>query len=441
MRIVTMMCGAYRIPAAAVEVSGVYTNTPPTGAYRGAGRPEAAFVIERLVDELAVEIGADPVELRRRNFVPPDAFPYRTPLGVTYDSGDYAAALDYALELIDYAGLRAEQRRARASGDGDLLGVGLMCYVEPTGGGWESGRVKVEPDGRVIAITGSVGQGQNHRTTFAQIVADRLGTRFEDVEVRQGDTADNLPGVGTFGSRSTVLGGGALVRVADEVYQRARRIAAHLLEAAPEDVVARGGRFSVVGVGPGERSVSWGEVATAAASGRLPAGVAAELDARTRYDQGTEAFAFGTCVAVVAIDRVTGVLRLRRLALVHDCGTEVNPRLVEAQLHGGLAQGAGEALGEWLRLGEDGQLLAGSFLDYWLPHADDLPRYEIATTTTPSPLSPLGTKGVGEAGTIAAPAAILHAALDALRPLGVRDLDLPLSPERVWQAMRNTPHP
>jgi ribosomal protein S18 acetylase RimI-like enzyme len=299
--------------------------------------------------------------------------------------------------------------------------------------------VRIEADGSVTAFTGSVNQGQDHQTTFAQIVADRLGVPFEAVSVRQGDTADNLPGIGTFGSRSTALGGGGLAVVADEVFEQGRRIAAHLLEAAPEDVVARGGRFSVVGVGASERSVSWADVAAAARGGTLPDAVAASLDARTRFDPGSEAFAFGACGALVEVEPSTGVVRLRRLVLVHDCGTPINPRLVEAQLHGGIAQGVGEALGEWLRFDEAGQLLAGSLMDYWVPHADDLPSFELAATITPTTLNRLGAKGVGEAGTIAAPSAVLHAVLDALSPLGVSELDFPLTPERVWRAIAASP--
>jgi carbon-monoxide dehydrogenase large subunit len=430
-RLVSLLTGAYDIPVAAAEVSGVYTNTPPTGAYRGAGRPEASYVIERLVEATATTLGMDAIALRRRNFIPPDAFPYRTPLGTTYDSGDYATALDRALALAD----ATDGAPPTGGADSELWGIGVASYIEPTGGGWESGRLWVEPDGRVVVVSGSVPQGQSHATTFAQIVADRLGVRFDDVSVRQGDTADGLPGIGTFGSRSTALGGSALAVVADEVYGRARQIAAHLLEAAPEDVVARAGRFSIVGVTASERSVSWAEVAAAAASGRLPAGLDPNLDARTRFDMGGEAFASGTCVAVVSVERTTGVIRLRRLVLVHDCGVAVNPRLVEAQLHGGLAQGVGEALGEWLRCGDDGQVLAGSLLDYWLPHADDLPFFELDAVVSPSPINPLGVKGVGEAGTIAAPTAILHAALAALRPIGVTALDLPLTSERLWRAV------
>ncbi|MGH2460634.1 MAG: xanthine dehydrogenase family protein molybdopterin-binding subunit [Chloroflexota bacterium] len=440
-RIASLLTGAYRIPAASVEVSGVYTNTGVSGAYRGAGRPEAAFIVERLVEELAGALGIDSIEVRRRNFVEPDAFPYANPLGATYDTGQYAAALDQALALAGYDDLRAQQRARLMTGDREVLGVGLASYVEPTGGGWESGRVRIEPDGRIVAITGSVAHGQGHRATFARVLAERLGTRNEDVEIRQGDTDDGLPGIGTFGSRSTALGGGALAVAATEILERARRIAAHLLEAAPADVVVRDGRFSVVGLPNGERSATWREVAAAATSGQLPKEVASELDLQTRFDMHGEAFAFGTCVAVVSLDRDTGVIRLRQLVMVHDCGQAINRRLVEAQLHGGLAQGAGEALGEWTRYDEDGQLLTGSFLDYWIPHADDLPGYELGATATPTPLNPLGAKGVGEAGTIGAPPAIVHAVLDALRPFGVQHLDLPLSPERIWAALRTAEVP
>ena len=440
-RIVSLLTGAYRIPAASVEVSGVYTNTGITGAYRGAGRPEAAFVIERLMEELAVTLRIDSTELRRRNFISPEDFPFANPLGTTYDTGQYAAALDKALALVGYDEVRSLRQAHLASGAREVLGVGLASYVEPTGGGWESGRVRIEADGRVVATSGSVAHGQGHRATFAQILAERLGVRYEDIELRQGDTDDGLPGIGTFGSRSTALGGGALAVAADEVMEHARRIAAHLLEAAPGDVVARDGRFSVVGLPEGERSITWRDVAAAASSGRLPEELTHDLDARTRFDMQGEAFAFGTCVAVVSVDRDTGVVRLRRLVMVHDCGQAINPRLVDAQLHGGLAQGAGEALGEWIRYDEDGQLLTGSFLDYWIPHADDLPDYELSATSTPTPLNPTGAKGVGEAGTIGAPPAIAHAVLDALRPFGVRQLDLPVSPERVWNALREAKAP
>ena len=435
-RIVTLATGPYDIPVASIEMLGVYTNTGWTGAYRGAGRPEAAFLIEAAVEELARVLKVDAIDLRRRNLIPATAFPYRNPLGLTYDTGNYAAALDRALDLVDHPALVANRDAQRDANGSELLGIGVACYIEPTGGGWESGRIQVEPDGKIIAISGSVTQGQDHATTFGQIIAERMGVRFEDVTLRQGDTADALPGVGTFGSRSTVLGGGALTVVADEVYQMGRRIAAHLLEAAPEDVAAHDGRFTVVGVAAGDRSVSWAEVAAAARSGGLPADLPTDLDARTRFDPGNEAMAAGTCVAVVSIDPAIGTLRLLRLALVHDCGTEINPFVVAAQVQGGLAQGAGEALGEWLRFDEDGQLLTGSLMDYWLPHADDLPMFEHASAAAPTYLNLLGAKGVGEAGTVAAPPAILAAAIDALRPLGVTDLELPLTPPRIWEAIQ-----
>jgi carbon-monoxide dehydrogenase large subunit len=429
--------GAYDIPAARTEVSGVFTNTNPTGAYRGAGRPEANFIVERLVDEAAAELGVDPIALRRRNFVRPEQFPYRNALGLTYDSGDYAATLDAALgQLASSEARTAPGTGAPSPAPVELTGVGLACYVEPTGGGWESGLVRVEPDGRVVATTGSTNQGQQHRTTFAQIVADRMGVRFEDVEVRQGDTAENLPGTGTFGSRSTALGGGALARMADEVFRRGREIAAYLLEAAPEDLVARDGRFWVVG--SPERATTWAEVAAAAVTDRLPPELRRDLDAQTRFDMGGPAYANGACVAIVGIDPATGVVRLRRLVLAHDAGVAINPRLVVAQLEGGLTQGVGEALGEWLRYDPAGQILAGSLLDYWIPHADEVPDYEIREVPVPTPLNPLGAKGVGEAGTIAAPPAIVNALLAALRPLGITTIDMPLTSERVW-AMLSAP--
>jgi len=428
-RIVGLLTGAYDIPAARVEVSGVYTNTGPTGAYRGAGRPEAAFVIEQLVERMAAALGMDPIALRRRNFIPPEAFPYRTPLGTTFDSGNYAEALDRALALVQEPSGEAP---SPDTSEAELVGTGVISYIEPTGGGWESGRVRVEADGRVTVISGSVAHGQGHHTAFAQIAASRLSIPPEMIEVREGDTADALPGVGTFGSRSAVLGGGAIAAASEEIFARAREEAARLLEARPEDVTAHDGRFHIVGVSPTERSVSWNEVVRSF----YARGASSQLDAQIRFELNGEAFAFGTCVAVVGIDPATGQVRLRRLAIVHDCGRVINPRLVAAQLHGGLAQGAGEALGEWIRYDDGGQLLTGSLLDYWIPRADDLPSFELASTVTPSPLNPLGIKGVGEAGTIAAPAAIASAVLAALRPLGVAALDMPFTPERVWRAIR-----
>jgi len=306
--------------------------------------------------------------------------------------------------------------------------------------GYEQAAVRVEPSGGVGVTLSVSPHGQGEETTFAQIVADELGVPMADIIIVHGDTARTPPGIGTFGSRGLVVGGSALVRALEPITEKARRIAAHLLEAAPEDLVARDGRFAVVGVADGSRSVSWADVALAARSGAVPPEIPTDLDARTRFDAGTEAMASGTCVAVVSIDPAIGTIRLQRLALVHDAGTAINPRLIEAQVHGGLAQGAGEALGEWLRFDDDGQLLTGSLMDYWLPHADDLPSFEHASAASPTYLNQLGVKGVGEAGTVAAPPAILAAALDALRPLGVTHLDLPLTPPRIWSAIRAAAH-
>ncbi|HEY3109318.1 MAG TPA: xanthine dehydrogenase family protein molybdopterin-binding subunit, partial [Chloroflexota bacterium] len=432
-RILDCLAGAYRAPAVAVELVGVYTNTTPTGAYRGAGRPEAAYIVERLVDALAIEAGFDPVELRCRNFIPPERFPYTTPTGAVYDSGDYEPALRRALELVDYAGWRARQAEALRAG-GRLIGIGIASYIEPTASGWESGLVRVEPSGRVVAFSGSHSQGQGHPTAFAQIVADRLAVPFEAVTVRQGDTASGPPGIGTFGSRSTTLGGNALHVSAGKVLEKARQIAAHLLEAAPADVQVAGGAFAVAGAP--SRQLSWQRVAQAAYGGALPPGMEPGLEATTYFSVATDPFSFGSCVAVVQIEPETGQIAIERLVSVDDCGNVVNPRLLEGQSHGGLAQGIGAALFEWVQYDRDGQVLTGTLMDYAVPRATDLPRFELDHTVTPSPWSPLGVKGHGESGTIAAPPAVINAAIDALTPLGITALEPPLTPERIWAAIR-----
>ncbi|HEY3080001.1 MAG TPA: xanthine dehydrogenase family protein molybdopterin-binding subunit [Chloroflexota bacterium] len=432
-RILECMHGPYDLAGIAVELSGVYTNTTPTGAYRGAGRPEASYVHERLVDALAMELGLDPAELRRRNFIPPDRFPYKTALGPVYDSADYRPALDRALELIDYAGLR--RRQAETAGDDArrLTGVGMASYVEPTAAGYESGQVRVEPSGRVTCFSGSHPQGQGHATTFAQIVAERLGVPFERVTVRQGDTAAGPPGTGTGGSKSTALGGSALHEAAGRVLEKARRIAAHQLEAAPEDVVLSEGGFAVAGA-PGRR-VEWVRVAQAAYGAGLPPGMEPGLEATAYFQMPTDPWSFGTCVAQVAVDRDTGEVTVERLVSVDDCGTQINPLLLAGQSHGGLAQGVGAALFEWVQYDADGQPLTGTLMDYAVPRAEDVPTFELDHTVTPSPLNPLGVKGHGESGTIAAPPAVVNAVIDALAPLGVRAIDPPLTPLRVWQAL------
>jgi carbon-monoxide dehydrogenase large subunit len=430
-----MLPGAYRVANVDIETCGVLTNTVPTGAYRGAGRPEATFVIERLVEQAARALKLDPAELRRRNFIPRDAFPYRTPTGLTYDSGDYPASLAHALDAAGYAELREEQKSAR--GRGEIFGVGIATYVEPSAAGWESGAVRVERSGRVTVTTGSCASGQGHETTFSQIVADRLGVRPDQIRVRAGATDGAPQGIGTAGSRSTVLGGSALVRASELVIDKGRRLAAALLEANADDVLfdpSRGG-FHVAGVP--HKTLGWPEVAAAAyARAGAPGGLEPGLDATSFFQAPHDAYSFGTCVCAVRIERETGRVIIARLVLADDCGNHVNPLLVEGQLHGALAQGIGQALMEQIVYdAESAQLLTGSLMDYAVLHADDMPAVTLDGTTTPSPLNPLGVKGVGEAGAIAAPPAIVNAVLDALSGVGVETLDMPLTVEKVWRAI------
>ena len=427
-----LLPGAYVIPACDIECRGAFTTTAPIGAYRGAGRPEAAFLIERLVDEAARELGMDPAEVRRKNFIPPDRFPYTTATGQVYDSGNYEGAMNKALALIGYAELRKRQAAARESGE--IMGVGLATYVEPCGQGWESGSVRVERTGTVTAVTGSSAHGQGHETTFAQVVADFLGVEPSDVVVKHGDTQSAPQGFGTFGSRSVALGGGALAKASREVREKGRRIAANLLEAAHEDVVPVSGGFQVVGVP--ERRVTWKRVADAAYKGQaLAPGDSPGLDATVFFQAPGEMWSFGCCVAVVRVKRETGAITLDRLLWVDDCGTVVNPLLVEGQLHGGLCQGVGQALLEQIVYDGQGQLLSGTLMDYAVPRAADVPVPVLDKTTTPSPRNPLGAKGAGEAGCIAVPPAIVNAVVDALAPFGVRHLDMPLTAEKVWRAI------
>jgi carbon-monoxide dehydrogenase large subunit len=428
-----LLPGPYVVPAVEIETRGVLTTTAPVAAYRGAGRPEATFLIERLMDLAAREARLDAAEIRRRNFVPAGRFPWTTATGQVYDSGDYALALDRALEALGYARLREEQARARARGR--LAGIGLAAYIEPSGLGWESGSVRVERTGAVTAVTGSSPHGQGHETTFAQVVADHLGVEFEAVVVRHGDTRGVPQGFGTFGSRSVALGGGALAQASAQLREKGRRIAASLLEAALPDVLAVPGGFQVVGVP--ERRVSWERVAEVAYRGQgLPPGDAPGLDATVFFQPGGEVWSFGCCAAVVQIERETGAVSLERLVWVDDAGTVVNPLLLEGQLHGAFCQALGQALFEEIVYDEAGQLLTGTLMEYALPRAADVPAPVLIKTTTPSPLNPLGAKGAGEAGCIAVPPAIVNAVADALAPLGVRHLDMPLTPEKVWRAIR-----
>ncbi len=429
--------GGYRIQNVELVSIGAYTNTGPTGPYRGSGRPEGNYLIERVMDEAARVVGLDPIEIRRRNFIPPDAFPYRTAFGTPYDSGEYAKALDRVLELADYAGLRREQAEAR--GRGGIMGIGMSTYVESTGVlGWESGVVRVERTGKVTAVTGSSPHGQGHETTFAQIIADHLGVAYEDVSVRHGDTLGAPQAIGTFGSRSVALGGSALAQASIEVREKGRRLAARLLEARPEDIQPIRGGFQVVGVP--ERQVIWARVAEFAyAPMGLPPEESPGLEATVFFRQDRSAFSFGACIVVVRVDRETGQPRLERLFAVDDCGNVINPLLVEGQIVGGLAQGIGQALVEHIVYGEDAQLLTGTFMDYAMPHADDMPELVVDRTVTPTPLNPLGAKGIGEGGTCVAPPAIVSAVVDALAPFGIRHVDMPLTTEKIWRAMNGPP--
>jgi len=431
-----MVPGCYRVPAYAGDLTGVFTNTTPTAPYRGAGRPEAADTIERLMDHLARELQIDPVELRRRNFIGRAEFPYKTPAGVTYDSGDYNKALDEVLRISDYAGLKARQAAERARGERTLMGVGLASFTEPSAGGWESTQVRIDPSGSVTVATGSSAHGQGHETTFAQIAADRLGVPFEAVVVRHGDTATTPPGVGTFGSRSTVLGGTALVQAADVVIDKAKRIAASLLEANPDDIQLESGRFRVAGAA--DKAVGWGQIAAAAygRAGKLPPGESLGLEHTAYYNPPGETYGFGAVVAVVRIDPDSGETRIEHIWAVDDCGTVVNPLLVEGQVWGGTAQGIGQAVLEQVVYEPGGELVTGSLMHYALPRATDMPPLTIAETVTPSPNNPLGTKGVGESGTIIGTAPVMNAVVDALAPLGVQHLDMPYTAERVWAAIQ-----
>jgi carbon-monoxide dehydrogenase large subunit len=429
-----LLPGAYVIPACDIAVSGAVTTTAPVAAYRGAGRPEACFYIERLIDTAARALGLDPAELRKRNLIPADRFPFRTVTGQSYDSGDYPQALERALATADYAKLRREQAERRARGE--VVGIGVVSYVEPCALGWESGSIKVERSGRVTAITGSSAHGQGHETTFAQVVADHLGVTPDEVTVLHGDTRSGPEGFGTFGSRSVALGGGALVRGSVEVRDKGRRIAARMMEAAPEDVVGVPGGFQVAGVP--DRRVSWKEVATAAYAGgqALPSGDTPGLEATMYFQADAEVWSYGAVVCVVSISRDTGRLAIERLVWVDDAGTIINPLLAEGQLHGSLAQGLGQALMEAIVYDGDGQLLTSTLMDYAMPRAEDIPALTIEKMHVTTPRNPLGAKGLGEAGCIAIPPALVNAAVDALGPLGITHVDMPLTPEKLWSALR-----
>jgi carbon-monoxide dehydrogenase large subunit len=445
----TLLSGQYDIPAIFVRTLGVFTHTTPVDAYRGAGRPEATFVVERLMDLGARELGLDPAELRRRNFVPPDAFPFQTQVALQYDSGNYAPAMDQALETAGYAALRAEQKKRRQEG-GKLLGIGISSFIEACGlapsqvvgslgaqaGLWESAKVRVHPTGTVAVYSGSSGHGQGHKTAFAQVVSDRLGIPYENVEVFQGDTQEVPFGMGTYGSRSAAVGGSAIVKAIDKVVAKGKKIAAALLEASEEEIVFENNQFFVKGVPA--RSKAWGDVVLEAyLSHKMPDSLEPGLEETAFYNPSNFTYPFGTHVAVVEIDAETGAVSLLRYVCVDDVGNVINPMIVDGQVHGGLAQGIGQALWEDAVYDEDGQLLTATMMDYALPRAHKLPNFETGRTVTPCPHNPLGVKGVGEAGAIASPAAVANAVIDALSHLGVRHLDMPYTSEKVWQAIQS----
>jgi len=430
-----MASGPYRIPRVAIRTRGVVTNATPVGPYRGAGRPEAALALEQAMDALAAELGIDPVEVRRVNLLRPEELPWTTPTGAALDSGNYVAALEHALGLAGMDQLRAEQAARRARNDPVELGIGVATFCEVSGSGSEYASVSVDEDGSVVVASGSSPHGQGHETALAQVASSVLGVPMDSVRVVFSDTARVSRGVGTFGSRSGQLAGAAARQAAEAVSAQARRLAAHLLEADPADLVQLDdGRWAVAGVPT--TALGWAELAKAAAAGQGPTGEPEQLAAEADFAQPEGTYPFGAHVAVVEVDTETGQVRLRRLVAVDDCGTVLNPLLVEGQVHGGLAQGIAQALFEAVRYDDAGNPLTANLADYLVPSAADLPPFETAQTVTPTPRNPLGAKGIGEAGTTGATAAVLSAFHDALAPYGVAPLQPPLAPEAVWRACR-----
>ncbi|OAI43872.1 hypothetical protein AYO38_10320 [bacterium SCGC AG-212-C10] len=439
-----MLSSVYAFPFVRSDLHEVYTNKISTDAYRGAGRPEGIYFVERAMDMLARELDLDPAELRRRNFIRPDQFPFLTQAGNRYDSGAYESTMDQALSVANWEGLKAQ--RDAMGAEGRVVGLGLTMYVEIcAGGGWEHGSVTVQRDGRIVATLGSTTQGQGHKTTFAQLLADQFGIPMEHVTIVQGDTAAVRAGIGTFGSRSQVIGGTALLNAANEVKAKARQFASQMLDAAPEDIVFENGLVGVRG-SPGS-GVPLASLAAYAYTGRgraggrgWPEGLTPGLSAEAFWEPENATFPFGCHISMVEIDRETGELTLLKMLCVDDAGTIINPLIVEGQVHGGLAQGIGQALLEGVVYDDDGQLISGSFMDYAMPRATDFPRFELHSTVTPSPFSPLGTKGIGEAGTIGSAPCLVNAAVDALSVFGVKHVDMPLWPEKLWALINSDPH-
>ena len=447
----TLLQGLYTTPKINVDVTGVFTHTVMVDAYRGAGRPEATYLLERLIDTAALEMKMDPAELRLKNFIPPfDGVKepgYQTQVALQYDSGNYEGVLKRALEMVGYENFRKEQEEARKNGK--LLGIGFSTYIEACGiapsavvgalgaraGLYEVGQVRVQPTGKVSVYTGSHSHGQGHETTFAQVVADRLGIAMEDVEIIHGDSESVAFGMGTYGSRSLAVGGSAIMKSLDKIIEKGAKIAAHKLEASEKDLEFAEGKWTVKGT---DKSVAFGDVAlTAYVPHNYPEGLEPGMDFSSFYDPANFTYPFGAHIAVVEVDKDTGKVTLKRFIAVDDVGNVINPMIVDGQIHGGLAQGIGQALLEGAVYDENAQLINGSYMDYTMPRADDLPSFELDRQVTPCPHNPLGVKGAGEAGTIGSTPAVVNAVMDALSPFGVKNLEMPLTPERVWRAMNS----
>ncbi|AXI10337.1 carbon monoxide dehydrogenase [Oceanobacillus zhaokaii] len=442
-----MITGAYDIPKAACETFGVYTNTTPTDAYRGAGKPESTYQIERMIDLFAREIGMDPVEFRRKNFAKKEDFPYTNAQGLVYDSGDYEKPLNKALEILDYKKLRAEQEALRK--EGKLIGIGFSTYVElcgfgPSavagaigfqGGVWENATIRVHPSGKVTVFSGTSPHGQGHNTTFSQVVSDKLGIPLEDIEFVFSDTKAVSMGWGTYGSRSVAVGGGAISIAADRIIEKAKKIAAHELETSVEDIDFEDGVFKISGV-PGMERKFVDIAKSANYAWNLPEGVEPALEAQAFFDPENFVYPFGTHIVVAEVDKDTGQIELKRYVAVDDVGRVINPLTSEGQVHGGIAQGVGQAMWEGIVYSDQGQLLSGSFMDYTMPKARFFPTIETAFTETLSPVNQLGAKGIGETGTTASIAAVMNAVVDALQPYGVTDVEMPLTPEKIWNIIQ-----
>ena len=445
----TLLSGLYKMKGIWGEMWGTLTNTVPVDAYRGAGRPEAAYLIERLVDLAALDLGMDPIDLRRKNFIPKEEFPYQTPVAFAYDSGDYHKLFDKAVEMANYEAMRKAQAEARKQGK--LVGIGVAGCIEASGpapsrvagalgsavGFWESAVIRAHPSGKVSLLTGSHSHGQGHETTFAQVVADELGVSLDDVEVVHGDSARVPFGMGTYGSRSAAVGGSAIVHSARKIRAKMLKIAAHQLEAAEEDLVYDQENGKVYVKGAPNKSKAFGELAFAAYTAHnLPDGMEPGLEEQAFYDPANFTFPNSAHICQVEVDRETGEVTLQRYVAVDDVGKVINPLVVDGQIVGGVAQGVGQALWEHGLYDENGQLLSATLMEYAVPHADKLPMIETARVETPSPHNPLGVKGAGEMGTIAATVAVANAVMDALAPFGVRHIDMPLTPEKLWRAMQ-----